>query len=294
MSSALAFFLVAVPVLLVRGAPTTFPYENEDFVPPDMPAATPDYTYDGATDTGGYHYTHIWNMDYNEMPVPFCGCFSDCNQYSLVVTYKLPPTLAAAAWNCTANGLKFASGDFTGVVTGKSAQTLCNLGECCTDYIGYPKFSEDQPEWHNWLNTLASTGLCGDLQTEAMYCGLTNGHFQANCYARYPSGLERLVTLPCPDSYFHYWMEQCPVYRNVLVQYGLAAEPPLYRSKCTLEEELLVELSTEENDHICHPWSYYFPVASQGSAASAVRADDTTDSSAMALFSVLIALFISL
>jgi hypothetical protein len=283
--------ITSCSILSSYAAPTTFPYENEVYVPPNLHAATPDYSYE-ESDPGGYHYALIWFLDLNTAEMPFCAMTTGCNQYTLVATYKLPPILPFDVFNCSANGLIFEEADFAGTVTGTSSQTICNVGECCAGYIGLSKFSDDQPEWHNWLNTLASTGLCGDLQTEAMYCAFTNGHMQGNCFTRYATPTERILTLPCPDSYYKYWLDSCPVYKNVPVNYGLQPEPPVYIADCDLEEAVLVELSTEENDHICHPWSYYFPDEAKNGSGSGSSDDDDDDSSAtvaVALVGILLA-----
>lgn len=288
--------LAVALILTICGAtaaPTTFPYENEAYVPPNMLDSTPDYTY-LATDPGGYHYTHIWMVDLNTRDMPYCAMTTNCNQYTLVETYKLPPELPLDVFNCSKNGLTFDASVFTGVVNGLQKQTVCNLGECCQDYYGFPKFSDDQLDWHNWLDTLSKTGRCSEPPTEAIYCALVNGHSHGNCFWRYQTPLEREIVLPCPDNYYHFWVENCPVYRNVMVSYGLNPEPPIYYSQSSFEQTLLIELSVEENDHICHPYSYYNPDVNVDSKSPTNAESKTSGESAAGfVFSTLALLFLS-
>jgi hypothetical protein len=270
-----------VAVLLLSGAlaaPTTFPFENEAYVPPQLVASTPSYTFTD-DDDGGYHWTHIWNLDLNTVDMPFCIMISDCNAFTLVYTFNAPPVLPIESWNCSSYSPFFTQEDFTGVVNGASVQTVCQVGNCCKDFMSEYKFADDQPDWHNWLDNLSSSGLCEDVPVEILYCNLVNGHYQGNCFNRLLTQLTRTLTLPCVDVHTLYFLS-CPVYKTVAIDFGFDPEPKKYLDGLTNEERIVTFNSEEESDHVCHPYSYFFPAA--GSPAGSASAADDESSAALA------------
>jgi hypothetical protein len=275
----LAFCIVAI-----SGAPTTYPFENEAYVPPNPPAATPDYSYTDE-DPGGYHHTYIWHLDLNTVEMPFCIMLSDCNQFTLVYAYNLPPQLPAQTFNCTSKQLFFAPEDFTGMVNSQPPQRLCEVGNCCESYLGEAKFGDDQMNWHSWLDNLASAGMCEEVPTEALYCNMVNGHYHGNCFTRVITGLTRTNTIPCHDSHMLYWLS-CPVYQSVELDFGFKAEPQAYLDTCTVEEKILASNSDVEADQICHPYSYYVPSVSTGSGLGSSSKDETSSAKTFWLSSV--------
>jgi hypothetical protein len=284
MRSALFLGLLTV----VAGAATTFPYENEAYVPPELAAATPSGSYDDQ-DPGGYHYQYIWYLDLNTVDMPWCAMISNSNQYTLVVTFSASPVLPITVWNCTAKDQFFTDSDFTGMANNAK---VCDVGSCCSDMIGEAKFSEDQMEWHTWLDNLASAGVCNDAISEGLYCVSVNGHYHGNCHTRVLSGTTRTVTMACGDNAIVYWMS-CSVYKNAPIDYGWVQEPPMYTDGNSLEMTMLLSTSTEESDHICHPYSYYYPGSNGGSSTAGDDDDDDDDDSspAAALFATLFMLF---
>jgi hypothetical protein len=104
-----------------------YPYENENYVPEELPSSTPTYMFDEA-DTGGYIFTHIiavdieWGTLFGEA-VPdldnWCPHMTDYSNHLLVVSFGAPPRLPMSLWNCTNKELVFEESDYTGVVQGK-------------------------------------------------------------------------------------------------------------------------------------------------------------------------------
>jgi hypothetical protein len=268
-------------------APTTFPFENEAYVPPDLLPATPSYTFTD-DDNGGYHWTHIWNLDLNTVDLPFCLMISNANMFPLVYTYNAPPILSIDSWNCTVLGIEFAASDFSGVVNGVSPQTMCDVGNCCKDMLGEYKFADDQDDWHNWIDNLAQIGLCGEVPVEELYCNFIAGHYQGNCFTRLTGQLTRTHTFPCIDVHTLYFLS-CPVYQTVPVHFGYAPEPDKYLDQLTAEERIVVYNSVEEADHICKPYSYFFPDATKESTSGKESTQGEDDSGAiMHFFSIIV------
>jgi hypothetical protein len=215
-------------------------------------------------------------------------------EFSMVANWGIPPTLPFQNWNCTGrDGGVYAASDYTGVVTGKSGeQTLCQVGECCKDWYGLDKWSDDAMSYHEWLNNLASFGLCEDT-IEPIYCQLVDNHYRSNCYELRPTPTTRAVSYGCPDAHMNYWLS-CSVYKTVEMFHGYKMEPQHYMDSETHEQKMLQEVAFQASDKVCNPYSYYFPdtavdststsAASEGSdgSASASAASEGSDESASA------------
>lgn len=294
-----SFFLSAVILGCVGSGvlggeyPVTYPYENEIYIPPDIPASTPSKTYD-ASDVGGYAYTYgiiylTGHADYAD--TGYCLSGTGAIEHLLVV-YGLSPVLAVEQWNCTLKGLWFSGKDFPGTVSGKSMEKICQVGQCCSQYHGLVKYADDQLEKQSVLDNLAGGGLCDEMGNEALYCDAIDGNWRANCYERHLSPSERLVTSPCIDVYMNYWLN-CPVIVATGMNWGLDWEPSIYDDMLNDEQALFLEQCLNL-DHVCHPYSYYNPDSqsdtSAPSDASPAASDDGT--SAGNMFSVF-CLFIS-
>lgn len=260
----LRFVIAGVLIASASAAyPTTYPFENEAYVPENLPASTPSLTYDD-TDVGGYFFTYHYNGDLHqgtaEMPYAFTA--NGCWAYGFVKNFGAPPVLSVSTWNCSLKGIFFGDDDFTGLVNGDK---VCDVGSCCSEYVGKVKYSDDQMDWHTWLNDKSAAGLCGDVP-EAEYCIYVAGNFNVNCFEYILSVTERLVTFPCHDNANLFWLS-CQVFKSMgwNIYY---VEPPIYEDLMTVEQSFTSQAMVLQPDRVCHPYSYYNPASSASSASS--------------------------
>jgi len=262
-------------VLCSASWPTTYPFENEQVVPVEVPAGTPSWTYEPGSDTGGYMYYGAYTMSVYENGIltdddmPYCTHMNRGTEYVLVVAYGAPPQLPLSVWNCSS--MVFTDADFTGLLSGAP---VCNVGSCCVELIGKPKFSDDQMDYHTAMNDRLASAMCGDLP-EQTYCIFVGGHFENNCIDYVLSAVERLVTFPCFDDWIVYHLS-CPVYKQAYTMFLADTEPDSYFNTLSIEEVQVIDVICFLGDHVCHPHSYYNPSAAVTSASSA----STTDSAA--------------
>jgi len=258
------FVQIAGLFVVFGAAPTTFPYENEAFVPADMLASTPSYTYD-ETDPGGYMYSTTLFHVVTEADLPFCAMRTGSAAYLLVNTFGAPPhygTSQIVSFNCTAKDLVFASADYTGTVAGN---TICKAGECCSGLYGKVKFGADQLTWHSWLDDRSAAGICGPIE-ENVYCTLAGGDALMNCIEYVTSPDTRLEIGTCGQTIVMYMME-CKVFLTTYTRIYVT-EPPIYIDASTLEENMANDAFSKSQDKLCHPHSYYFPAGSSSTSAS--------------------------
>jgi len=265
--------LLAGVVCSTASYPSTYPFENEAFVPVNTLAATPNLAYDDS-DEGGYIYHYYARAEFTltqddfESPTLFGEDYngwsptqSGAIRFLLVVHFGAPPDLAASVWNCTLVGV-FSEEAFTGKVNG---QTVCNVGECCAGIMGLPKYSDDQLDWHTTIDARTAAGMCGDMEEE-MYCVAVGGDFQSNCIEYYLSPSERLFTFICNDSYSLYFLS-CPVFLTAFTPVYAAFEPAVYYNACSQEEYISSDAQYFAGDRVCHPYSYYHPESIVASAS---------------------------
>lgn len=277
--------------------PTAWPYENEAYVPPELPDATPSRTYD-ESDKGGYFFT-LMNTDQDQVQeegyrantntesgmyppgTAWAPAGSGAFEFVLVVQYGIVPTLPFQNWNCTdRDSGVYSASDYTGVVSGRNTQTVCVVNECCKDWYGLDKWSDDAMSYHEWLNKQASFGLCDDV-IEPIYCQLVDNHYRTNCYELRPTTTERRVDYGCPDTHMNYWMS-CSVYKTVKMFHGYVMEPVHYTDAQTQEQSILQEVAFQANDKVCHPYSYYFPDTAKGDSATSGTTSTASEGTATA------------
>jgi len=276
-----------------NGYPKSYPFENENWdVPAIVPVEAPNLTLDPETDTGGYIYWFVVALGkfdgyVQDKDMPYCDQFNGFCMYNLVNTYFVPPVLPLVVWNCTSRLNYFANTDFTGQAAG---QKICDVGSCCSEYIGNPKYSVDQMDWHSWLDDRAGAALCGDIKVEDNYCIFVGGDFQMNCIEYHLSALDRLVVTACFDTFVRYYMD-CSVFLSVYTPASIK-EPPAYMAGMSNAETLVHDSVSFLQDKICHPYSYYYPSEAKG--GDKTGDDDDDDDSASAAFTVAAVAFAAL
>jgi len=271
---------------------TTFPFENEAYVPPDVVESTPSYTFT-PDDLGGYIYTYWWSYTVTEADFAatgvWCIAHTDLTMHLLVNTFAAPPVLPESLWNCTDKEIIFAASDFTGILEG--GNTICQVGSCCSNIMGMPKFSDDQMDFHSGLGSSVASALCGDMP-ESLYCIMVGGDFNFNCHEYFTSADGRTVVFPCSDTFMLFFLD-CPVFKsNFALRYTL--EPDAYVAKITNEEYMALEAVLYLGDKVCHPYSYYNPNAANSgtdSSSSSTPSNSTPASESAASTLVLAALF---
>lgn len=280
--------------------PSTYPFENESFVPVDTPPGSngadvePNLTYDPDTDTGGYIYYYyaraafdLTEADWESPTVlgedwsgPWNPSGSGAIRYMLVNQFGASADLPGSVWNCTAAGTVFSDADYTGVING---QTICAANDCCAGLIGLPKFSTDQLNWHDLMTDRLSAAMCGELEEE-LYCIIVGGDFQTNCFDYYLSPSDRLYTFICNDSYSQFYLN-CPVFQQAYVPVYVKSEPPSYYSSISMEEMISSDAQFYCGDRVCHPYSYYHPGSAGGGggdSSATSGSSSATDASASA------------
>jgi len=262
--------------------PTSYPFENESFVPADVVPGTPDFSFDDATDPGGYTYRGSWKMEVfggaiTDDDMPYVSHHNGFTMWLMVKVYGAPPVLPDSNWNCTLKGTVYAEADFTGVVDGN---TICNVGACCTGLIGKPKYGDDQMTWHAWANDRSASGMCGPLETEDLYCVVVGGHFHANCISYNTAADQRLWVVPCYDNIVRYWLT-CAVYKQsyAFTYSDGMQDTPTYTDGLSLDQLMGFDGCFTYHDKICNPYSYFFP-GSTGTDSGSQAAD--TDASSPA------------
>jgi hypothetical protein len=270
--------------------PSTYPFQNEEMVPPALNEATPSYSFD-ESDTGGYIYTYHTNRDLNNDVYPFAFTGRDGWMYGFVHVFGAPPLLPDSLWNCSAKDDvgPFADADFTGK-SGK--QTVCKSENCCKSLIdsGLPKYGNDQMDWAAWLTDKVDTGLCGDIEIEEQYCIFTAGHMNTNCfeYIPEPASGARPLTFPCHDVAVGYWLS-CPAYKQGGFEY-YDLEPKNYDDNLTVEQYVVLNSVWLQPDRICHPKSYYIP----SSPGPGSESDDDDDDSSASKINLLLLAFLAI
>merc|ERR1711865_274297 len=140
-----------------------------------------------------------------------------------------------------------------------NGNTLCAVGDCCTQYIGKVKYSTDQLDWHSWLDNFLASNGCGTPHEE-FYCSQVLGHAQTNCIELVENTDDRLWMYHCYDLGLLF-MQDCPVLAatgNDRPQ-GLIAEPQGYMDQLSPSQNILVGAIMYAPDRVCMPYSYYYP-----------------------------------
>jgi hypothetical protein len=268
--------------------PTTYPFENESYIPPPLVPSTPDYTFNPDTDPGGYAYRGVtlWVFDgvLTDDDFPYIPHNSGFSQYVLVNSYSAPPVLQSDVWNCSGKGIVFEKSDFLGVANNEE---VCTPGSCCSDIIGLPKFGEDQHEQHDWFNGRAASGLC-DVAPEEVYCIQVGGHFQVNCFSYWVHPTELPAPLICFDSFVVFHLN-CNVFKTTYPMI-LPWDPPVYYDLMTMEETIVNDAAVFIPDRVCHPYSYYHPNTASTSGSSSASDSGSDESSSTVYVPLSIAL----
>jgi len=238
--------------------PSTYPWDNESFTPPSLPAGEPDFTY-GKDDPGGYAVMAM-NCDLNDPKFfddwlgdayDFCGH----GQHWLKVSYQITQ-LAPANFNCSYTA-PYTSSWWSGVINGK---TVCNAGECCSALIGQPTYADMSADIDARIQTLAdlsATGLCDTISEPAM-CHLANGNGFL-CIQQYVTAGDRLYILSCMDSVV-IWYTTCTTYMlSGLGEVIALDDTELYRACLTPIQSFMIYAVGYNFDRVCHPYSYYYP-----------------------------------
>jgi len=263
--------------------PATYPFENEAFVPEDLPASTPDFSYDPASDPGGYYYLgetcdhntcDAVDTANNRYYTPFEKCRTI--EYRFVNTWNIPPLLETQTWNCSSKGTTYSAALYFGVIDGN---TICSAGECCSNTYGHVCYSDQEATaLHELYSGISSVGMC-DAMTEAVYCWATV-HEPVDCFENnFQPGLYAFP-VPCKDNTI-LWLLTCNVYKSTgLVESFELRDSPTYLNTLTISQQYTFQhMWPEHRMRNCLPHSYYFPdtATAADSADSSSTAADATD-----------------
>lgn len=259
--------------------PATYPFQNEAFVPDDLPAGNPDYSYDPASDPGGYYHLgeqcdhnicDAVDVDNNRYYTPFEKCHTI--EYRYVNTWSLPPILETQTWNCTAKGTTYSAADYFGVIDGN---TICAAGQCCSHTYGHVCFSgEEATNLHEQYNSLSAIGMCEPM-TDAVYCWAAT-HEPVDCFENnFQPGLY-VFPVSCKDNTI-LWLMTCNVYKSTgLLESFELRDSPTYLNSLTVSQQFTLQhMFPEHRMFNCLPYSYYFPET----AATSDTADSSSDAS---------------
>jgi len=151
--------------------------------------------------------------------------------------------------------------------------------------IGLYKYEDTNLEYHAWLADVTSAGLCREDLHEAIYCALVDGHYRSNCYERTVTVTDRQVTFPCPDTFMRYFLA-CPVLLASVPYFSFQLESTSYEAIQSPEQRLLIEVAGNNNDFVCHPYSYYFPGSSGPKDTSKNVQNDSNVSGSSTILSI--------
>lgn len=248
--------------------PTSFPYENEVYVPPSLPRGHGDIydkpdplnvildteTFD-ETDIGGYGARvercdpTVW-APYN---VVQCG-YNRYWGFHVLGESSLPPS---GFFNCTNRDYPpeekyWKSSDFAGKV---STFTVCS--ECCKEYYGLDKFNTGTTNRESQLDLHFTTGMCSSI-TEEAYCALVDDS-QHVCTDNFLSKVLRKRIEMCSDTVVLFFMG-CPIFANEGIgEFIKNSEPAAYIEKLTPDMTMLIYSFWKCTDRVCYPHSYYHP-----------------------------------
>jgi len=244
--------------------PATFPLENEAYRGAGYVPSTPDFSYVPESDPGGYMFyccveLGLMGGTITEDDLPYVTHHNGFSRYVHVAQFSAPPVVPEFVWNCTQKEIHYSSADFTGEVNG---QKVCEVGECCSQVYGLPKFSEDTMTWHSWANDRLAGALCPQDVYEALYCIFVGGDSQVNCLEYMLTPATRVAYFPCPDSWTLFWL-QCTVFQTQY-EWKYNNEPPPYLAQLTNEQQVWLDANGVSQHRVCHPYSYYFPSTAGG------------------------------
>jgi len=268
----------------VSDYPSTFPFQNEDYVPDTslLPDVTPDFSYT-SSDPGGYFRRGYYSSNpflgqtgFNQNGIPIWSPIG-ADRYIPGVTYDFfnywgvhsgygPITdFPWNIFNCTdehfqsaTDDFVFSSRNFPGVMNGEKIN--CN-GDCCSSFKYYNEYSfcTNSMEQLAFFSGVVVSGAC-DLPEEVLYCQITST-WQWYCNERYLSPVLRAgPILPCFDFGIR-WMLTCRLLKiSGLGSLIAAYEPPGYiESTPVLGQFLILMLEFTSPDKVCPPYSYFFP-----------------------------------
>lgn len=259
--------------------PTSFPFENEELIPPPIRAATPSWKFD-EDDPGGYVYTGV-EKGITEDMIPYVPAMSGLFACFLKAS-SLPPVLSPAFFNCTKGGHTVLEDYYSG---GYGSWDICEPGECCKEWIGLPSMGFDKTSLaalESDMKSIDDNGACSEGQPMPVYCYVFSGGANRNCVERYVTPTERTVIGGCFDGSFKHYFEDCKVYK-VTGFFNENWETAIYFSLSTVEESTLVNCVSSSSDKICHPYSYYYPSTSTSSTSTSSKAEPEDNESSTAV-----------
>lgn len=250
--------------------PSTYPYENENFVMPDLLERTPDETF-SATDPGGYllrqqrcdlndpDWIEVWDKNYYD----FCAY----NMFYMYTIYGIESgIMGTAGWNCSGNPL-IAQSSLTGII---NAKTVCT--ECCSAIVGQLEYANDYSSFHDIWNSVDSAGLC-DTMTEAAYCQ-TVTVLPFLCIQHYIDAGTRTFIIGCYDATWQHLLT-CSIYTNSgVTELIVGEEPDHYLNAMSPTQQFVVFGMAYHGERVCLPYSYFFPEYSKDSSSSTPAGDD--------------------
>jgi len=277
--------------------PMTFAFENEDFVPVAMTEGNPDFSYEAASDPGGYVYYGAWTMTLfpngpTPSDMPYTPHKTMHSSYLLVITYALAPINPLAFWNCSINGLKFAPEDFLGVIDNKK---ICEVGSCCKDFHNMPAFADDAANWHTVNTDKNSGGLC-PVMTEETYCMEILGHANENCLEYFAEYDKLLTPIPCVDTIVRFYLS-CTVFKTAMATRWIKGgfEPESYWNQQTNEQVITMDSTMIYSElRLCSPHSYYHPEDVKSPASNSNSDADESAAYTVTLLSAALFLFLQL
>lgn len=271
--------------------PAEYPFENESMVPAVPLAATPSWTFDEA-DPGGYLYTFGYKLDITEDMLPFTYGMTGFSSHMNVVRSDLPPVEELSRWNCTAMGNALGPYSYFGVVADVK---ICDEGQCCEGSWGANTLFDVSSPYGPYYDDVGKTeedGGCQDMFDENVYCTIMSAYHNWACLNQFVSTTEREFVYPCYDSFYNHYMS-CTLYKNVGTMWRPELEPEAYLAQSSAEEINAANAVFWTPDHVCHPYSYFYPdsakITSSGSeSAESTEASESAESSAGA-FAVVVA-----
>jgi len=271
--------------------PSTYPYTSSDVVPVSLPTGTPNFKFDD-TDPGGY--TEFVNTcDFNQFEeelaagnfVPSVDCSVFANYMATVMqishTFK-------GVYNCSGRDVLEAGylEEYAADVMGSQP---CDPATCCSDYFGLYLWNDARQSTTEMWNGVGKAAMCDSLP-EPVYCQSMIG-FSNYCMQQYITVTERSAVLPCSNVFYMMYLS-CDVW----VSTGVAPkrfEPEPVEASFSPLEQFTTAAYVFGPDHICRPYSYYFPdfAVVDTDTSSTDTTSDEGEESAVASFMMLFVMF---
>jgi hypothetical protein len=276
--------------------PSTYPFENESLVPAAPREATPSWTFDDA-DAGGYVYTFMYKYVVTEEEIPkFCFLGNGAWAHQLVVRSEVAPLHPYTIFNCTEKNYILGDYSFLGEVAG---QKICEQGECCKEYydtVTYWALDEPYIPYYEAVASVYEDGACTEMFGEEVYCPWMSSGQQWGCIEQFVSLTDRMVLYPCYDSFYNFFMG-CQLYKVSGYMWRSENEPAQYVEDSSAEETNAGNSVYFCPDHVCRPYSYYYPEyaksdSSSVGSGSGSKQSEESPASYLTLFACCVFLFV--